>query len=345
MRTADPPVEYADSERRMRMNMGLMRLFRRMKRVLKRIDFTRLTNRRRIFTIRSVCSWKLIGVHPVFRSGFMQFIMFTKHLEGRDIPGIIRDLKTVGVTGADLCVRPGYPAHPGNIHTALPEAARLFAEEGLSIPLVTAPGDFTSADIDYAERYYQACGAAGVRHVKIGYWNWKPGMDYWEEVKRIRQVLEGFQRLSEKTGVKTVVHNHSGHSMGLNSSSVMNLVRGFDPKHIGVFADVGHLSVCGEPIDMALNIVREHLSVVAFKDLIRTQRVTNSGRVWSVDVVRLGTGFGDWKTALASLRDLKFDGPVSFHSEYGGEPVDTVVDLARADVRFINGIMAAGGPP
>ena len=43
-------------------------------------------------------------------------------------------------------------------------------------------------------------------------------------------------------------------SMGLNSSSVMNLVKGFDPKHVGVFSDPGHLSICGEPIEMALNI-------------------------------------------------------------------------------------------
>ena len=44
--------------------------------------------------------------------------------------------------------------------------------------------------------------------------------------------------------------------MGLNSSAVMNLVEGFDPQHVGVFADPGHLSIVGEPIDMALDIVK-----------------------------------------------------------------------------------------
>ena len=61
--------------------------------------------------------------------------------------------------------------------------------------------------------------------------------------------------------------------MGLNSSAVMHVVQGFDPAHVGVFADVGHLSICGEPIDMALNIVREYLSVMSFKDLARVQRI------------------------------------------------------------------------
>ena len=57
----------------------------------------------------------------------MKFIMFTKHLEGYDIPQIMATLKSVGVEGADLCVRDGYPVNPDNIDTALPEAARMFA--------------------------------------------------------------------------------------------------------------------------------------------------------------------------------------------------------------------------
>ena len=48
----------------------------------------------------------------------------------------------------------------------------------------------------------------------------------------------------------------------------MNLVKGFDPQHIGIFTDPGHLSLCGEPIDMALNIVQEYLAILAFKDLV-----------------------------------------------------------------------------
>ncbi len=262
----------------------------------------------------------------------MEYIMFTKHLEGLDVPGLAAALQSVGVQGADLCVRPGYPVHPDNVATALPEAGRFFAGEGLSIPLVTTPGDFIRPDVEYAEALYGACGEAGVRHIKLGYWHWKPGMDYWSEVDTIRGYLEGFQALSVKHGVQTVVHNHSGHSLGLNSNAVMNLVRGLDPQHIGVFADPGHLSICGEPIDMALEIVREYLAILAFKDLMR--RPGDKGP----RVVRLGHGFGNWTTLLQTLKAMDYSGAVSFHSEYSGEPVDTVIDLARCDVRFINAL-------
>ena len=268
----------------------------------------------------------------------MKLIMFTKHLEGLDIPGIIAALQSVGVDGADLCVRNGYPVNPDNIERALPKAAQQFADAGLSIPLVTAPGDFNRPDIDYAERYYAACGEAGVKHIKLGYWHWRSGMRYWEEVDRIRGYLDRFQELSAKTGVQTVIHNHSGRSMGLNSCAAMNLAKGFDPQHIGIFSDPGHLSICGEPIDMALDIVRDYLSVLAFKDLLHERVVKEGERTWATSVRKLGWGLVDWKTTSATLKEMNFNGPISMHSEYAGEPTATVIDLARADTRFVRGL-------
>lgn len=117
----------------------------------------------------------------------------------------------------------------------------------------------------------------------------------------------------------------------------MNIVKDCDPQHVGIFADPGHLSICGEPIAMALDIVKEYLSLLAFKDLIH-QRPLGSSKQGppSAGVMRLGQGFGDWPALIATLERLDFKGPVSFHSEYSGETVETVIDLARIDVRFFN---------
>ncbi len=269
----------------------------------------------------------------------MQLIMFTKHLEGLDLPALIEALQRVGVDGADLCVRPGYPVNPENMATALPAAAKQFAAAGLSIPLVTTPGSLTRPDTDEAERFYAACGEAGVRHIKLGYWRWQPGMDYWAEVEKIRGWLGRFQELSAKTGVQTVVHTHSGTYMGLNASAVMTLVRDCDPQHVGVFLDPGHLAIDGEPIDMALNVVASHLSVMAFKDFV-LERVWKEGALHMTKAVRkLGWGMVDWQTTLATLRATNFGGPVSIHSEYH-EPAETVIDLARADTRFVRALLA-----
>jgi len=269
----------------------------------------------------------------------MKFIMFTKHLETKDVPGLIKALKSVGVEGADLCVRPKYPVNPENAPTALPAAAKAFAAEGLSIPLITTPGDFTDPTVPYTEPLLAACREAGTGLIKLGYWTMEQD-GYWATVDRIRKKLEGFERLARKHGVKVCVHNHSGSTMGLNSSSVMNLVKGFDPKHVGVFADPGHLSLVGEPLPMALDIVKGYLSILAFKDVLRERTVTNGKPGWQLKVVRLGSGFVDWTTLLSLLKKMAYTGPISFHSEYSGEPEDTVIDLARMDVRFITGLLA-----
>ena len=269
----------------------------------------------------------------------MQFVLFTKHLQGLDLSEMAEAILSVGLQGADLCVRPGFPVEPDTVKEGLPRGVELFQEKKLAIPLVTTPGDFVDPEMPYAEALYEACGHCGVRHIKLGYWNWDPSQSYWRRVEEIRGQIEGFQKLSQTYKVQTVLHTHSGAFFGLNASAAMHLVQGFDPSHVGVFADPGHLSLCGEPIDMALDILGEYLALVSFKDLIKERTFEKGRAVSKKRVARLGHGFGDWSTFLKALRERDYQGVVSFHSEYSGEPVETVIDLTRADVRFIRGIL------
>lgn len=263
------------------------------------------------------------------------WIMFTKHLEGWSLQQIIAGLKSGGVEGADLCVRPGYPVTPENAPKELPAAAKRFAEEGLCIPLITTPGDFTDAGVAYAEPLFAACAEAGVKLVKLGYWMMEED-GYWATVDRCRAKLEGFAKLAEKTGVKPIVHNHSGSTMGLNSSAAMTIVHGFDPKLVGVFSDVGHLTIVGEPYVMAFDIVKDYLSAVAFKDLVK---VKNPDGSWGIDVWPMGMGFGNFGQVMRLLTDMEFAGPISFHCEYSRLDPDSVIDQLRMDVRFITRIV------
>ncbi len=270
----------------------------------------------------------------------MKFIMFTKHLEGLDLPGIMAGLKHAGVSGADLCTRPGYPVNPENCATALPEAAKLFADNGLSIDIITTPGDFTEPTVDYTETLMAAAKEAGAGLIKLGYWRLtQPG--YWELLDACRKHMDGFAKLAEKHGVKVMVHNHSGSSMGLNSSAVMRLVEGFDPKHVGVFTDVGHLSLVGEPLPMAFDIVKDYISAIAFKDLAKTPTLKDGKKVMQTQVVPMRTGFVEFSTALKLIQDYQLDVPISMHCEYSGYPVESVIDQCRIDMRYIQGLMEA----
>ena len=270
----------------------------------------------------------------------MQYVMFTKHLEGLDLQGIMHALQKAGVKGADLCVRPGYPVTPQNAESGLPAAADLFQQEGLAIPMITLPTSFTDPEAPAIRQVFAGCAAAGVQYIKVGYWHWSPAEPYWDTVARVHDGLAQFAELSAEYGVATLVHNHSGRSMGLNGSAAMHLVKDFDPAHVALFADPGHLSICGEPPDMALDIMRSHLAVCAFKDLKHVPVQRDGRTVWASQCVRMGHGLVDWHNVLTTLRAQGFSGPVSFHAEYVGEPVDSVIDLTRCDVRYVNNLQA-----
>ena len=272
----------------------------------------------------------------------MNFIMFTKHIQKYDIPQCVEALKCAGMDGADLCVRPGFPVNPDNVKKALPETVKAFAAEGMSIPLITTPGDMTDPKKKDARAVFEACGKSGVKLIKLGYWHCSAGSDYWKVYKAARRQLEGFAKIAEKTGVKALVHIHSGYSLGLNASAAMHLVNGLDPKHVGIFADPGHLSVTGEPIPMAFSIIRKYAACFAFKDILHLLNFQQGGSIRSMQVVRMGTGYVDWTAVVKTILDLKLDKhPMSIHCEYSGEPAENIVDLAKLDLRFIKKMFAS----
>jgi sugar phosphate isomerase/epimerase len=274
----------------------------------------------------------------------MQFIMFTKHAQGFDLSKLVSALKGAGMDGADLCVRPGYPVTPENAAKQLPAAAKAFAEEGMSIPLVTTPGNFTEPDLPEAEPVFAACAKAGVGLIKLGYWQYSAGDDYWAMLDSCRKKLDGFAKLAEKHGPRALVHIHSGSTMGLNASAVMRLVEGFDSRYVGIFADPGHLAITGEPPAMAFNILRKYAACFAFKDTIKLPVQRDGRDVYVMHTRRIGDGIVDWRQVAKTIVDLKLDTlPISIHCEYEGEPAESVVDLARVDLRYVRRLFAEVG--
>ena len=133
----------------------------------------------------------------------MKLVVFSKMFKDKTPQELIEIAQANGFDGYDLCVRPEYPVNPDNATDKLPEVAKLFADQGLTIPMITGNFDLLTPDHPTAEPILAAMDKADVRLVKLGYFRFDPGkQDYWEEVDRVRSAFDGWQKLGKQYNVK-----------------------------------------------------------------------------------------------------------------------------------------------
>jgi sugar phosphate isomerase/epimerase len=259
----------------------------------------------------------------------MRFVYFTKTLKGLDVKGLVAFFREVGLDGADLAVRPGYPVEPANVATALPAAAKSFRDAGLTVGLATAPTDLTDPEGKPARALFEACAKAAVPAVKIGYFPYRPPFE--QRLKEARARLEGFARLAERTKVRACYHTHSGANLGNNAAGLRLLLADLDPHHVGAFVDTGHTAVNGGPLRMELDVVRPWLSLLAIKDMLWEKG--RSG--WRYRVVPAGQGIVRWDEVGRAVKESRFNGTVSLHGEYEAKDLAERKRLAKEELALL----------
>lgn len=285
----------------------------------------------------------------------MHIVLNTKFFAELDLDRLGAAARTWGYDGLDICARPGHPVTLENVDQTLPAAHRRLQEEGLVCPLVTAPVDFNDPAAPEAERLYAACAAAGIARIKLGYWRYWEGEDYWEVLERAREALAGFCRLSEQYGVQSCHHTHSGSCIGSNCAGTMHLVRGFEPQQVGVYPDFGHIAFDGEDLAMGLAMVRDYLSIVGIKDGCHVPQAEGQEPARVPMFVKLGVGSVDWRRVLTLLKNMGFAGDLAVHTEYQFDeaiirqvgyaeekPAD-LEEFVRQDAAYLRGLMGEVG--
>lgn len=263
----------------------------------------------------------------------MQLAYFTKHWPGASVQELARTAVLVGADGLDLAVRPGHAVNPENVAEALPEAVRTCSGEGVTIGMVTMETKPTDPADPAVEKLFAACGEAGIRFVKPGYFQHRPGQDYWAEVERLRGVLAELGEMAARHGGVVCYHNHSGGFYGSNAAGLMHLLRGQDPGALGAYVDVGHLALNGETLPLAVDMVRDCLRLVGVKSPA-WDRVDEDGQtLWKARFVPLEEGVVDCRLLLGELKRIGFDGVLTFHAEYEMPP-DELLQALRGEIAY-----------
>ena len=251
----------------------------------------------------------------------MQFVLFTDNLADLTIPQACAAAKDAGFNGLDLTLRPGGHVRPENAEMGLSAATQAADAAGMTIPMVSTA--LTDADSPHAEAIFAAAAHYGARRVKLGYWEYRPFGTLANQISEARAKLQRLAQLGRKYHVLPCVHCHSGRFLAAGGPMLYLILRDFDPAEVGAYVDPMHMTIEGGRAgwEMGLDLVAPWLALVGVKNFrwLPEGRDGLGQQRFRWEYCPLADGQAPLPEFFAYLRQLKYDGIVSLHSEYKGE--------------------------
>lgn len=270
----------------------------------------------------------------------MKIMLFSKHLGELTVAEAGKVIAELGFEGVDLTVRPGGHVLPENAWRELVGAIRGLTDMGLLVPMITT--GITSADDPHAVEVFEAAAEAGVSNLKLGYWRYEGFGTIRAAIDAAARDLDGIEALARRTGVRAVIHNHSGNFVSALAPVVWQLIADRDPAVVGAYADPGHLMVEGGlgGWRMALDLLGDRIAVCAFKDYLWETTADEAGKPRLLRAAKpLSEGMVPWPEVVGYLREAGFDGWISLHREYGEQTAAAVKREVPADLTYLREVL------
>jgi len=241
-------------------------------------------------------------------------------------------IQCLGVQWIELPVRPGFPCQPETIEQDLPNAVKILADYGIQILNVTA-----ALSLD-DERLYAACAAANIGMNRVMFRT--EGRPYWEAEIAAQQQLDAAMPFCEQYNVQLGIQNHSGKFVGVHEFGLHNLVKAYDPHHVGIIWDAAHNALEGMEPEIALDVVASHLCCVNLKNGYwrRTNGPEAEVAAWQIYWTGGRQGRASWPRVVDKLKAMAYRGPICLTAEYSDE--DSVDRLIAADLAFAKSLFA-----
>lgn len=264
----------------------------------------------------------------------MKAVLFTKIFPKDSSKELAQRVKKMGFQGIEYPFRSGYQVEMENAPTGLPLLAKAMKDEGIEITVATANFDENNSSV---EAFYEAVGKEGIPFIRPAYYH-SGGLHFWSQIEVARKKLKSLAKLSAKYGPKTLLHTHSG-SLTCSCLGARMLADTCDPKYVGIYIDFAHLSLNGEPPEMALGICGEYLSLVGVKAnrYVTGERNEKGQLQYKVEWVPLKEGITDWTKAVKLLKKVGYKGPYVFHAEYTA--YEKAGELVIQDKEFLTKIV------
>ena len=264
--------------------------------------------------------------------------VFTDHVDdlGFPVADIARQYAQLGV-GPDLTVRGGGVVAPERVAEDLPTAAAAFADQGLTIPMISTSVNDLSDPV--ARPTLETMGSLGIKHYKLGYAHYH-GVESWEtDVQEFAKKLRDLSVVGEPLGITAGIHNHSGESIGGPLWDVPLVLDAVGSSGVCSYFDPAHATLEGANFGWKIGFHRliPRIGMLAVKDFVW---VKENGQ-WRTRWCPLGEGLVRWPEFCDMLAGTDFSGPISVHIEYAiegstkVERFDNCLAAAERDLAFI----------
>jgi len=265
---------------------------------------------------------------------------YTRHLHW------IRSADEIAETAVAMTcagVNPTIQAPPGHIDpatvaTALPAFVKTMQKHGLRVKQVRG-GNQTHVDAS-VETLVGAMAQSGVTHYWLGTDFYDLNMPIVPQLDAIKAKVERFVALNRKHGTTLMYHTRAGaNAVGAAVWDLLYVLKDFDPAHVGLHWDTGHMALHGANMwELLMRTAGPYIVAIGWKDRSwerRAEAVGRGGSAWTSPYVPMGTGLVDVARYGVVMRDIGFDGPMELEAEYpngGAENGADTLTLPRAQV-------------
>ena len=204
---------------------------------------------------------------------------------------------------------------------------------------IAALGTYTRCnEYEKAEEAVRAAAKMGCKKIRISPYMYDGSEDYnvlFNKAVEDYKVLEGF---AKKYGVKINLEMHMN-TITTSASAAYRLVSNFDSKYIGVIYDVGNMVFEGyEQYKAGLEILGDYLDHVHIKSAAWKEKETldDGTVVWGVEAMPLNKGSVDFRKFLKALKNIGYDGYVSFEDFSNEKSTD---EKLKFNIEYIRSIV------
>jgi sugar phosphate isomerase/epimerase len=237
--------------------------------------------------------------------------IFTKPLDDFELAFMAETLAMSGIDGFDLSVRPKGRVEPERVTDDLQKVIEVGKKHNLTTEMMVSA--ITDARDVNTERVLKTAASLGIKHYRLGYYDYDFKKGIRESLDEIKKKLELLAQLNKSIGIQGGYQNHSGTKVGAPLWDVSELLRGLPVESISSQFDVRHAVTEGASSwILAIRLLNKNIGSLAIKDF--TWEVANhKAKVVSVP---LGDGIVDFNLFFSTLKELNITKPITLHVEY-----------------------------